>query len=67
MSRLPWILGAGVAAAYVWKRGSHPHPPTASPPLAALSALRNARSNKERTDLVPVVSHWRSWPGTRQR
>lgn len=67
MSRLPWILGTGVAAAYLWKRGSPSHAPSASAPLAALSGLRNAKRTKDRSDLVPVVSHWRSWPGTRQR
>lgn len=67
MSRLPWILGSGVAVAYLWKRGSPREASNASQPLAALSGLRNAKRTKERADLVPVVSHWRSWPGTRQR
>lgn len=67
MSRLPLILGSGVAIAYLWKRGNSTHSPNVSQPLAALSGLRNAKRTKERSDLVPVVSHWRSWPGTRQR
>lgn len=66
MSRLPLILGTGVAAAYLWKRSSAPRATNASQPLAALSGLRNAKPT-HRPDLVSVVAHSRSWPGTRQR
>lgn len=71
------IGGALGVAFYVWQhrpRATKPgSPPTQAQETRALlhelsrlhaANTRNAKRSKERDDLVPVVSHYRSYPGT---
>lgn len=67
MNQLPWILGAGAAAAYAWTIATRPALSSDPADDRVRVDTRNARATKKHPNVVPVVAHSRSWPRTGRR